>query len=243
MAGKRPREDGIEVDAAPERKRARLGEPAALHKDRRLIVVLENAVLETVAMKKGYELLNCDDHQRVMKKKGRDFSLARPDIAHQSLLNLLDSPMNKAGLLQVYLRTNKNVLIEINPQTRVPRTFKRFAGLMVQLLHELRIVSSTEDGGSGTQTLLKVIKNPVTQYFPLGCRKIGTSSKGALHDIDEYLKGLPDGPVVFVIGAISKGEIEADYVDETIAYSSYPLSAALAAAKLCTAFEKHWGIL
>lgn len=43
---------------------------------------------------------------------------------------LLDSPLNKAGLLQVYLRTNKNVLIEINPQTRIPRTYKRFAGLM-----------------------------------------------------------------------------------------------------------------
>jgi len=43
---------------------------------------------------------------------------------------LMDSPLNRAGLLQVYIRTNKNVLIEINPQTRIPRTFKRFAGLM-----------------------------------------------------------------------------------------------------------------
>jgi len=34
-------------------------------------------------MKKGYELLNCDDHQRIMKKANRDFSLARPDITHQ----------------------------------------------------------------------------------------------------------------------------------------------------------------
>jgi len=43
---------------------------------------------------------------------------------------LLDSPLNKSGHLQVYMRTNKNVLIEINPQTRIPRTYKRFAGLM-----------------------------------------------------------------------------------------------------------------
>jgi rRNA pseudouridine-1189 N-methylase Emg1 (Nep1/Mra1 family) len=34
----------------------------------------------------------------------------------------------RAGLLQVYIRTSNNVLIEINPATRVPRTFKRFAG-------------------------------------------------------------------------------------------------------------------
>lgn len=36
-------------------------------------------------------------------------------------------------LFQVYVRTEKNVLIEINPQTRIPRTFKRFAGLMGKL--------------------------------------------------------------------------------------------------------------
>ncbi len=48
----------------------------------------------------------------------------------QSLLMLLDSPLNRAGLLQVYIHTEKNALIEINPQTRIPRTFTRFCGLM-----------------------------------------------------------------------------------------------------------------
>ena len=46
---------------------------------------------------------------------------------------LLDSPLNRAGLLQVYIHTDKNVLIEVNPQTRIPRTYKRFAGLMGRL--------------------------------------------------------------------------------------------------------------
>lgn len=46
------------------------------------------------------------------------------------LLTLLDSPLNKAGLLQVYIHTEGNVLIEVNPRTRIPRTYKRFAGLM-----------------------------------------------------------------------------------------------------------------
>jgi rRNA small subunit pseudouridine methyltransferase Nep1 len=43
---------------------------------------------------------------------------------------LLDSPLNKAGLLQVYIHTTKNALIEVNPHVRIPRTFKRFCGLM-----------------------------------------------------------------------------------------------------------------
>ena len=43
---------------------------------------------------------------------------------------LLDSPLNKAGLLQIYIHTEKNVLIEVNPHTRITRTFDRFCGLM-----------------------------------------------------------------------------------------------------------------
>ena len=77
-----------------------------------------------------YALLNCDDHQGILAKTGRDIADARPDITHQCLLTLLDSPLNKAGLLQVYIHTAKGVLIEVNPTVRIPRTFKRFSGLM-----------------------------------------------------------------------------------------------------------------
>jgi hypothetical protein len=43
---------------------------------------------------------------------------------------LLDSPLNKAGLLRVFIHTASNVLIEVSPHIRIPRTYKRFAGLM-----------------------------------------------------------------------------------------------------------------
>lgn len=43
------------------------------------------ASLETVKTKKGdFELLNCDDHRRlVTKKSGKDPKVLRPDIVHQ----------------------------------------------------------------------------------------------------------------------------------------------------------------
>ena len=127
---------------------------------RRLFVVLEQACLEAYRISSGsakhgkngkegevkYTLLNCDDHQGILAKTGRDIADARPDITHQvrssqsfspllltysqCLLTLLDSPLNKAGLLQVYIHTAKGVLIEVNPHVRIPRTFKRFSGLM-----------------------------------------------------------------------------------------------------------------
>lgn len=134
---------------------------------------------------------------------------------------ILDSPFNKAGRLRaVYVRTEKGVLFEVKPHARMPRTYKRFAGLMckssyfdpntphtfstsfslfyvegvidflfclvllfllfffffyhllmivsVQLLQKLSISAAGK-----REKLLRVIKNPVTQYFPLNSRKIG----------------------------------------------------------------------
>src|SRR5260370_40908899 len=113
---------------------------------RRLCVVLEQACLEAYKVSSGsslgkgsrggkegeakYTLLNCDDHQGILAKTGRDIADARPDITHQCLLTLLDSPLNKAGRLQVYIHTAKGTLIEANPHVRIPRTFKRFSGLI-----------------------------------------------------------------------------------------------------------------
>lgn len=50
---------------------------------------------------KNYELLNCDDHMGMMKKFKKDPADCRPDILHQCLLMLQDSPLNQAGKLQV----------------------------------------------------------------------------------------------------------------------------------------------
>lgn len=137
-------------------------------------------------------------------------------------------------------------MIEVNPQTRIPRTFDRFAGLMVQLLHKLSIRS--QDSVQGGIKLLKVIKNPVTEHFPVGCKKISTSfsvTPTRLVSIRDYALNECDidQPVVFVIGAMAKGNVNIDYQEDTISISSYPLSAALTCSKVCAAFEEKWSVL
>lgn len=104
-----------------------------LAKQPKVIVILERACLETGKVGKEHVLLNCDDHQGFLKKHNRDPAESRPDILHQCMLILLDSPLNKAGLLRLYVRSEKGVLIEVSPQIRIPRTFKRFSGLMCQV--------------------------------------------------------------------------------------------------------------
>lgn len=150
---------------------------------------------------------------------------------------LMDSPLNRAGLLQVYIHTQKNVLIEVNPQTRIPRTFDRFCGLMVQLLHKLSVRAA-----DGPQKLLKVIKNPVSDHFPVGCMKIGTSfSIPSVSDVRELVPS--SDPIVFVVGAFAHGQVSVEYTEKMVSISNYPLSAALTCAKLTTAFEEVWGVI
>jgi rRNA small subunit pseudouridine methyltransferase Nep1 len=233
-----------------------------------LIVVLENASLQTAKIGDEYQLLNCDDHINFMKKRKRDPSEMRPDITHQCMLTLLDSPLNKAGHLKLYIHTKDNVLIDVNSQIRIPRTFKRFSGLMVQLLQKMSIKAS-----DGPGTLLKVVKNPVEAHLPTGCTIIGTShSAPEVVDIFDFVPALfkkndstkvadvnvksevdtnksdassssNDGVVVFVIGAMSHGRVEVGYVQQQISFSHYPLSASVACGRLCNAFEKMWGII
>ncbi|KAJ7250270.1 Alpha/beta knot methyltransferase [Mycena rebaudengoi] len=220
---------------------------------RRLFVILEQACLEAYRISGSgggrggaegevkYTLLNCDDHQGILAKTGRDIADARPDITHQCLLTLLDSPLNKAGLLQVYIHTAKGVLIEVNPQVRIPRTFKRFSGLMVQLLHKLSI-----RGVNGPEKLLKVVKNPVTDHLPPNTVKLTLSADAKTQRLSAYLPTLPPAHSIAVfVGAMARGRDDfADaYVDEKISISEYSLSASVACGKFCCALEELWDVV
>ena len=226
-------------------------------------MILENANLEVVKTDDNqYSLLNCDEHMKLIRKNKKDPAFCRPDILHQCLLMLMDSPLNRAGLLQVYVHSTQNVLIEINPQTRIPRTFPRFAGLFVQLLHKLQIKAV------GTSTsLLKVIKNPITSHVP-PCRKVLMSFKAKKLIKPIELVPSDESPIAIVIGAMAHGQVrlafllcilnyaksktlivsghlkqvDVDYTDEEASISQYPLSAALACTKICSSFEDAWGI-
>ena len=226
-----------ETDAVEEATDVQVGLPAS--KNRKVIIVLEEACLEVVKSKSGkFELLNCDDHLALHSRLRRDPKHSRPDVAHQCLLTLLDSPLNKAGLLTVYLKSAAGVLIEVSPHVRIPRTYKRFAGLMVQLLHDMRIRAA-----QGSKTLLKVIKNPVEIHLPVNARRFGTSHEGILVDVYEFVEHLPDEPVVFVFGAMAQGKLDPKYVEKFLSFSKYPLSGSYALGRLLGAFEKKWGVV
>ena len=213
-------------------------------------VLLEGANLETTRARSssggsgGVVLLNSDEHGHILKKTGRQANDARPDITHQCLLTLLDSPLNKAGRLTIYIRTAKNVLIKVHPQMRVPRTARRFYGLMAELLVKFKV-----RGTAGSEPLLRVIKNPITSHLPVGTRRVVcTYNSDNTMDIREHAKSVVDSGteyadskgvnnVLYVVGAIAHGKITEEWAEEDLCLSDYPLSASTVCSRITYAYE------
>ncbi|KAL6327764.1 hypothetical protein AAG906_025513 [Vitis piasezkii] len=181
--------------------------PSNLNNKTGVTFILERACLEVAKVGKSYQLLSSEDHANFLRKITKPYS-----------------PLNKAGRLRaVYVRTEKGVLFEVKPHVRIPRTYKRFSGIMLQLLQKLSITAVGK-----REKLLRVIKNPVTQYLPVNSRKIGFSySSEKSIPMRDYVAAVSDDvDLVFVVGAMAHGKISNDYTDDFIAISGYPLSAA-----------------
>lgn len=214
--------------------------------EKKLIIVLERANLDVVKLDgnlkpTSHELLNCEEHMFMVRKLKKDPAFCRPDIVFQCLQVLSRTPLNRSGHLQVYVRTQNNELFRVDPQLAIPDTFTDFSSMIIQLLHNLRPVRAKKC----SKQLLRLLKNPVTLHLPVGCPKLGTSSKAKKVVRPIELVPPNDSPhnsIAIVIGAMAHDSCEPDYVDETVSISKYPLSAALVCAKITTAFEEAWNI-
>ena len=103
-------------------------------------------------------LLDRSLHHQAMKRLDKNLKRGRPDITHFCLLEALGSPLNKQGLLEVYVHTQENQVITVNPSTRLPRNYNRFTGLMEQLFHQGKVPSEGE-------TLLKLEQKTLQQLL------------------------------------------------------------------------------
>lgn len=71
----------------------------------------------------------------------------------------------------------------------------------MQLLHKFSVRAS-----DGPMKLLKVIKNPVTDHLPVGCRKIVMSfSANKVQNPRELVPA--DEPIAIVVGAMAHGQV------------------------------------
>lgn len=92
----------------------------------------------------GQILLDRSLHHQAMKSLPKAEKRGRPDIVHVSLLEALSSPLNREGMLETYVHTIGDYVIHVNPETRLPRNYNRFVGLIEQLFERGRVPPNAE---------------------------------------------------------------------------------------------------
>lgn len=72
---------------------------------------------------------------------------------------------------------------------------------LVQLLHKFSVRAAETSA-----KLMKVIKNPITDHLPAGCRKVATSfSAGKPVKPSELV--IQNAPIAFIVGAMAHGQV------------------------------------
>ncbi|XP_006595348.1 ribosomal RNA small subunit methyltransferase NEP1 [Glycine max] len=90
---------------------------------------------------------------------------------------------------------------------------------MAELLQKFSIKSK---GGHGK--LLRLIQNPVTDHSPINSCKVGLSfSSQKTVQLRDYVSDANcNENLVFVVGAMAHGKIDADYIDDLISVFGSP---------------------
>ncbi len=182
-------------------------------------------------------LLDTSLHYHAMKKLRERHKRGRPDIIHVTLLELLSSPLNLEGKLEVIIHTINDYVIRVDPTTRIPRNYNRFVGLIEQLFKEGKVPPNSP----------KPLMEVVAMSFSGLMKELGTDSiilleeVGELVSTEEVCRVAIEESLPIVIGGFPHG----DFSPEVKAYAKYsysiyhkPLDTWVVASRVVSACEK-----
>ena len=186
-------------------------------------------------------ILDVSLHYHAMKNLSRREKRGRPDIVHFSLLLALNSPLNKAGMLETFIHTINDYVIFIRSDVRLPKNYNRFVGLMEQLLIEGRVPPDSE------KPLLYVRNMSIEDLIEnVGAKKvIMFSERGErikLNKVPEIIKK----EYAIVVGGFPHGDFEEEtyeVADEVYSIFEEPLETWTVISRILCALETHNGLL
>jgi len=199
-----------------------------------LILVLAESALETVPKslwkhpsvqryarlrrkQLQFVLLDRSYHHAAMKLLEQNEKRGRPDIVHFALLEALGSPLNKERLLHVYVHTVNDYVIEVNPETRLPRNYDRFVSLIEQLYEYGRVPPQHRQTALLTleQKTLKQLIGEVKPSYVLALTRTGKP-----HTLEEAISKLSNEKrPMLIVGGFPHGhfsETTLKLVNETV---------------------------
>ncbi len=127
--------------------------------------------------------------------------MGRPDIVHNTLLQVLETPLNWEGHLRTFVHTQDDYVVSINPKVRLPKNYVRFVGLIEQLFAQGQVPRTGEP-------LLRIEKAPLLELVGKvrPTRVLGLSMLGKpmlLREVAQHASELKD-PLV-LIGGFPRG--------------------------------------
>jgi rRNA small subunit pseudouridine methyltransferase Nep1 len=151
-------------------------------------------------------ILDASHHHPAFGKLPDGDRRGRPDIVHMFLLLSLDSDMNAAGRLRVFVHTRNDDVVAVNPETRLPPNYIRFVGLIEQLF-EQQVVPSRENA-------LLELRRKVPLATLVNALKpdsvIILDPEGERTPLEDAIASAEGERVVVIMGGFSKGTFSSD---------------------------------
>ncbi len=175
-------------------------------------------------------LLDRSYHHRSMLKLKDGWKRGRPDLIHTSLLAVTSTPLYKEGLVNLYVHTIDDKVLMLK-NVRLPRTYSRFEGLILDLFKKRKIASNNmlmKVSDMNFKALIDLIKPD----YVIGLSRIGEPSSAEL---------VAEKEGAIVIGGFPRGHfsnIITDNVNELISINTYALDTHVVCARLVYEFEK-----
>lgn len=186
----------------------------------------------------GEVLLDRAYHHAAMKNLPKAHKRGRPDITHFTLLEALGSPLNKAGKLETFVQTQSGHIIHIHHETRLPRVYERFKGVVEKLYREPEVAA---DG----KILLKMERGGLREIIQIANPdvKILLSEEGERLKWSELSETLSSHkkPMI-MLGGFPRGDFEGETkknADLMVSLWHQPLEAWTAASRILCILEKR----
>ncbi|NJE48856.1 16S rRNA methyltransferase [Thermococcus sp. 9N3] len=186
--------------------------------------IVEHPAVVNYARRRGKKpeevILDSSYHHAALRKLEDGERRGRPDIVHICLLNALESIANKEGKLRVYVHTRNDEVIYIKPETRLPRNYNRFLGLMESLFKNGVVPKDL--------ALLRIEKKTLGELV----EEIGPDGVFVMHEEGELMKPRDFGKVLaglenplVIVGGFPHGDFRSRVEGKKVSLYREPLMA------------------
>ena len=180
-------------------------------------------------------LLDNSWHFGAMKGLKNEIKRGRPDIVHLTLLSICTSPAFYENKIKLFVHTVNNEIISINNNTRLPKSYHRFQGLMEKLFITKKIESETEilmemENSSLSKLISKIKPDEV----------IALTTEGQKTTFEKLIHQTKENSCI-LIGGFQKGHFNEEnqkIIERAFSIHDSSLEAHLVASRLVYEYEK-----